>query len=124
MKYEKEIQEYNDFYTERMERLGRMASPSLAYNSYHFYSYIYNNIVSLHLEKSSRIGDIGCGNGQHLVIIDNLTQNKYTFLGIDLSDEAMRMANTYVHKRKLKNIKYISGAFEDMKIKNSFSAVF
>lgn len=57
------------------------------------------------LEQGIRVLDVGCGRGRALILLAELYSNS-TFVGVDLSQDAINYANNEVHAKGLKNISF------------------
>jgi 2-polyprenyl-3-methyl-5-hydroxy-6-metoxy-1,4-benzoquinol methylase len=122
-RYRNEAARYNEFYMERLGRLGRMPNPSQMYSAYRFRKNVYGFIKSLNTASRQKILDVGCGNGTDIIILNDLLGGEADFLGIELSEFPVKVANRYARSRKLKNIRFASGPFESFEFREEFDVV-
>lgn len=72
--------------------------------------------TKFYLSKDDRLLDVGCGNGSMLFMLRDYVN---TVSGIDVSDEAIRLA-----KRKIANARFYEGSIEDTYIEiNEYSVI-
>ena len=68
------------------------------------------------LSKNDIVGDIGCGNGRHLILLAN--QCKKT-IALDVSKKLLQISQKRVIKNKLKNVNFIHSDAVDIPLKNN-----
>jgi len=71
--------------------------------------------------KIKNVLDLGCGTGRHCIY---LAKKGFNVVGVDVSESALKMANAWVRKERLKNATFIQGTMNNIPVKNShFDAV-
>lgn len=84
-------------------------------------SFIVKEVPRFKRRKIKSILDLGCGMGRPCV---HLAEKGFEVFGFDLSKSALRMANAWVHKKKLANVGLICGAMTHLPFRdNCFNAV-
>jgi len=81
-------------------------------------NYIENLIKKYSKNKVKTILDIGCGTGNHDVL---LAKKNYEICGIDISEEMINIAKTKINN--LHNIKFCKGKSESFKLDKKFDVV-
>jgi 2-polyprenyl-3-methyl-5-hydroxy-6-metoxy-1,4-benzoquinol methylase len=71
----------------------------------------------IRLVKSGKILDVGCGTG---ILSELINTTKFEYEGIDISSEALEIAN---HLRNKKSVDFILSSFEKYTSKNKFNAI-
>lgn len=71
--------------------------------------------------KIKKVLDLGCGTGRHCIY---LAKNGFEVVGLDVSESALRMANSWVRKEGLTNAVFMRGAMTNIPFDNRrFDAV-
>jgi len=71
--------------------------------------------------KIKNVLDLGCGAGRHCIY---LAKNGFNVVGVDVSESALKMANTWVRKERLTNATFLQGTMTNIPFKNRhFDAV-
>jgi ubiquinone/menaquinone biosynthesis C-methylase UbiE len=83
--------------------------------------FVMNEVPRFKRNKIKHILDLGCGMGRPCV---HLAEKGFEVVGIDISESALRMANTWAHREKLANVALICGAMAHLPFRDDcFDAV-
>lgn len=74
---------------------------------------VFAALVTEVVEPADTVLDLGCGAGNHLILAARLNP-KARFVGMDLSDEMLRLAESNVRQAGLTNIEFIRGDMTDL----------
>lgn len=77
-------------------------------------------IMSLLPPAPKKILDLGCGMGWTSIFF---AKQGYDVIGIDISEDAIKHANIRKKQEKIKNLKFLSGDYEDLNFNNEFDCV-
>jgi SAM-dependent methyltransferase len=75
-----------------------------------------DTIIRKNNPTSKTLCDLGCGTGKYSICLES---KGYTVLGIDLSEDMIRIAKNYEHK----NLKFLEGNIINFSLKKSFDVI-
>jgi len=67
--------------------------------------------------KVKNVLDLGCGTGRHCIY---LAKNDFDVVGIDVSESALKMANSWVRKERLTNVAFMRGTMTNIPFDNNY----